>query len=62
MMTGDNIKITKEELSFIRSLKDFDLTMVLSEIHDHGWPMARKLLPDIMACQGNTSNRSSAIA
>ena len=44
-MDGDNINITKEELKFIRGLKDFDLTMLLSEINDHGWLTARKLLP-----------------
>jgi hypothetical protein len=43
----ENIEITKEELSFIRSLKNFDLTMLLSEIHDSGWPTARELLPTL---------------
>lgn len=41
----DNIKIERLELDFIRSLKDFDLTMLLSEIHDHGWDQARELIP-----------------
>lgn len=44
-MNGDNIRITSGEMKFIRSLGDFDLKMLLSEIHDHGWPTARKLLP-----------------
>lgn len=40
----DNIEITPEELAFIRSLGDFDLTMFLSEINDHGWGVARQTL------------------
>lgn len=42
-----NIKISKKELDLIRSLKDFDLTMFLSELSDFGWNDARKLLPMI---------------
>jgi hypothetical protein len=34
---GRNIKITRQELKDIRSLKDFDLTMLLSEIDEFGW-------------------------
>jgi hypothetical protein len=37
--------IGRSELDFIRSLGDFDLRMFLSELHDHGWQQARKLLP-----------------
>ncbi len=44
-----NIDITADEMGAIRSLDDFDLTMLLSETHDHGWPSARILLPDILA-------------
>jgi len=47
-MLGDNIDITEDELVLIRSLDDFDLTMLLSEIADHGWRVARKLLPMIL--------------
>lgn len=43
-MNGKNIEITKVEIEFIRELGDFDLTMLLSEIHEHGWPAARKLM------------------
>jgi len=39
-----NQEVTPEELRKIRSLDDFDLIMLVSEIHDHGWPMARKTL------------------
>jgi hypothetical protein len=35
---SNNQKISKEELAFIRTLNDFDLTMFISEVHDHGWP------------------------
>ncbi len=37
-MQGSNQKITAVELSQIRSLDDFDLKMLISEIHDYGWP------------------------
>ena len=40
----ENIEITEQELKNLRSLADFDLTMILSDIHDHGWPLARKTL------------------
>ena len=43
-MNGKNIEITKAEIDFIKGLEPFDLTMLLSEINDHGWPMARKLI------------------
>lgn len=41
---SQNQKISKEDLNFIRRLEDFDLIMLISEIHDHGWPMAEKTL------------------
>jgi len=46
-MLGENQKVKKKDLDFIRSLDDFDLTMLISEIHDHGWPAAEKLIPYI---------------
>jgi hypothetical protein len=39
-----NQQVTKSELHKIRLLDDFDLIMLISEIHDHGWPVARKTL------------------
>jgi hypothetical protein len=42
-----NQKISKNELDLIRSLGDFDLTMFISEVHDHGWAFAKTLLPMI---------------
>jgi hypothetical protein len=45
---GDNQKITPEQLQEIRGLDDFDLKMLISEVHDHGWPRAAKLLPMIL--------------
>lgn len=41
---SDNQEISSTELQAIRLLGDFDLTMILSEIHDHGWPVARRTL------------------
>lgn len=46
---SENIAVTAGELESIRNLTDFDLTMLLSEIHDHSWPMAHNLLPLIVA-------------
>lgn len=45
IMIGDNQQISEEECEQIRGMCDFDLRMLLSEIHDHGWPIAKKLLP-----------------
>jgi len=39
-----NQKVTKEELAKIRRLSDFDLVMLISDIHDHDWPTARTTL------------------
>lgn len=44
-LLGENIDITADEMCFLRTLGDFDLKMFLSEIDEHGWPAARKLLP-----------------
>ena len=41
---AEDIAITPAELAHVRSLDNFDLTLFLSELHDHGWPIARKLL------------------
>ena len=41
----ENIKITEQEIQMIRSLSDFDLNMLLSQINDLGWGAARVLLP-----------------
>jgi len=43
-MIGGNQSVSKEQLEKIRSLDDFDLTMLISEIHDHGWTVATKTL------------------
>lgn len=39
-----NLKISKNDLQFIRTLEDFDLTMLISEIHDNGWNVAQRTL------------------
>ena len=33
-------EIKPDHLVALRTLDDFDLTMIISDIHDHGWPMA----------------------
>jgi hypothetical protein len=43
--------IADSELRIIRTLSDFDLRMLISEIHDHGWQQARKLLPMMVKTQ-----------
>lgn len=43
-MINKNQKISKKDLDFIRSLEDFDLTMLISEVHDHGWGVAKETL------------------
>jgi len=52
-----NIRATKEELQQIRGLEDFDLTMMLSEIHDNGWITARRTLPMILEAVAATKAR-----
>lgn len=47
-MTGENVELTADEMGAIRTMSDFDLTMLISEIHDHGWPVARSLIPLIL--------------
>lgn len=39
-----NQRVKNEELIKIRHLDDFDLIMLISEIHDHGWTVARRTL------------------
>jgi hypothetical protein len=39
-----NQKVTIKELAKIRKLADFELIMLISEIHDHGWNIARNTL------------------
>jgi hypothetical protein len=41
---GENIEINHAECDEIRKLNDFDLEMLLSEINDHGWVVARQTL------------------
>lgn len=41
--------VTPDELAKIRGLDDFDLTLFVSELHDHGWSVAAvtlELMPD----------------
>jgi hypothetical protein len=41
---SDTQEVTELECKAIRQLEDFDLTMFVSEIHDHGWALGRCLL------------------
>lgn len=43
-----NQQISSGELAEVPSLNDFDLTMLLSDIHDHGWAVAKKTLQLIL--------------
>lgn len=52
-MNGDNQNVSDEQLQKIRQLDDFDLIMLISEIHDHGWHVARVTL-DLMP-EGKTN-------
>jgi len=40
----ENQPVTDQELLAIRTMSDFDLRMVISEIHDHGWFAGRELI------------------
>jgi hypothetical protein len=39
-----NRDVTPEQLAKIRTLDDFDLIMLISEIHDNGWQVAERTL------------------
>lgn len=46
---GANQDVSNDELRKIRHLDDFDLIMLISEINDYGWEMAKtilKLMPE----------------
>jgi hypothetical protein len=44
-------KVSPEQLAQIRSLDDFDVTMLISEIHDNGWPQAARTLGIMIEAQ-----------
>lgn len=56
---NENIEATTEELAYIRSLPDFDLIMILSEINDHGWAIARKTLKEAVIAVHRRKNGDS---
>jgi hypothetical protein len=39
-----NVRITPDELAFVRRLSDFDLMMFISDVSSHGWKSARRTL------------------
>ncbi len=41
---SENQDIKNAELLAIRTMSDFDLRMVISEVHDHGWGKGRELI------------------
>lgn len=41
-------QITDEELLAVRTMSDFDLRMLISEIHDHGWEQGRAIIKLIL--------------
>jgi len=42
--TKPNIKLSDEDYEFITKLEKFDLEMLISEVRDHGWKVARVTL------------------
>ncbi len=44
---ADNQVVTKQEIEAIRAIEDFDVVMLISEIHDHGWLHGQRLLRDM---------------
>lgn len=56
-----NIEVSSQELAQIRGLGDFDLTMLLSEIHDHGWPVAQRTLPLMAKAHGGSDAERAAL-
>jgi len=57
---GANQVVTRKEIEQIRTLKDFDMTMLISEIHEHGWKNGgKKLLPLIMKATKEGRNNES---
>jgi len=55
----ENIDITPEEIRQIRGLPDFDFIMILSELHDFGWPMTRKTLAKAVEALAETAGRAT---
>ena len=50
---SQNQHVTDAEMAKIRRLADFDLIMLISEIHDHGWKVGRRtlsMMPDGILC------------
>ena len=50
-----NVELTKEQYEFIITLPKFDLEMLISDIHEHGWPVAEMTLDSMhMAAVSNS--------
>ncbi len=46
-----NQHVAPWEIKAIKALDVFDMVMLISEIHDYGWPMARKTLQAMLAAK-----------
>lgn len=44
LKSNRNRDVTIEEIEKIQDLDSFDLIMLISDIHDHGWEMGRRTL------------------
>jgi len=49
----ENIDIDRDTLDWIRSLSDFDLTMLLSEVSDYGWERSLPTIEDMKKALGD---------
>jgi len=47
----NTIRLTKKECDFIRSLTDFDLKMLISEVSDFGWDRAKPMFETMKQCK-----------
>lgn len=41
--------VSEREMAKIRQLSNYELAVLISEIHDHGWPAAQKMLPVLLS-------------
>jgi hypothetical protein len=52
-----NVTMSNSELESIKKMCDFDLIMLVSEINDHGWEVARRLIPMIQEATASHGDR-----
>lgn len=56
-ITG-GLRITAMQLALLRALPDFDLRVIIAEIHENGWPVAVQTL--ICATEAIAKNKGFA--